>query len=123
MGRASAIGMLLIVGACTEPVGHPPIARIDLVPAAIPAFDNFQTIVELDGSTSADPVDDPAGKAALTFTWEVLDTESKFEMGRATSASPKLRFLGDRPPTIVLTVTDLDGQDASATASLALTVK
>ena len=122
MGRANAIAVVLFLGACDQPVGHPPIARIDLVPSAIPAFDNFQTVVELDGQASADPVDDPDGSAPLTYSWQILDSENRFEMGRATSPAPKVRFLGDRPPTIVLTVTDLDGQEATATKNLALTV-
>ncbi|MCE9572887.1 MAG: hypothetical protein K8W52_07000 [Deltaproteobacteria bacterium] len=93
------------------------------MPSAIPAFDNFQTVVELDGQASADPVDDPDGSAPLTYSWQILDSENRFEMGRATSPTPKVRFLGDRPPTIVLTVTDLDGQEATATKNLALTVR
>ncbi len=123
MGRVNTIAVVLFLGACEQPIGHPPIARIDLVPAAIPAFDNFQTVVELDGQASADPVDDPADSAPLTYRWQILDSETRFEMGRDTSAAPRVRFLGDRPATIVLTVTDLDGQEASATKNLALTVR
>lgn len=123
MGRGHATALVLLLGACTSPVGHPPIARIELAPGAIPAFDNFQTVVTLDGATSADPVDDPDGSAPLTYAWEILDSEVRYEQGRSTSAAPEVRFLGDRPATIVLTVTDLDGQSAQATANIALTVR
>ena len=116
--------MVLGLAACTAPPGHPPIARITLDPGAIPAFDNFQTPVTLDGSASADPIDDPDGSAPLTYAWQVLDTEGRFDTGsEATSSAPVVRFLGDRPPTIVLTVTDVDGQASSATAHLQLTVR
>jgi len=118
-----AAGAVLAVAACTAPPGHPPIARITLAPGAIPAFDNFQTPVTLDGSASADPVDDPDGTAPLTYAWQILDTEGRFDNSRDTSPAPVVRFLGDRPPTIVLTVTDVDGQSSSATAHLQLTVR
>jgi hypothetical protein len=122
-GPAAILPLALALTACTAPPGHPPIARIALDPGAIPAFDNFQTAVTLDGSASADPIDDPDGSAPLTYAWQVLDTEGRFDTGSDTASAPVVRFLGDRPPTIVLTVTDVDGQSSSATAHLQLTVR
>ena len=119
----AAAAVALGLGACTTPPGHPPIARIALAPGAIPAFDNFQTPVTLDGSASADPVDDPAGTAPLTYAWQILDTEGRYVDSRETQAAPVVTFLGDRPPTILLTVTDVDGQSSTATAHLQLTVR
>ena len=96
MGRVNTIAVVLFLGACEQPIGHPPIARIDLVPAAIPAFDNFQTVVELDGQASADPVDDPDDSAPLTYRWQILDSETRNfvyegEMSLDAALDPELR--------------------------------
>lgn len=116
--------LVLLVGpGCTEAPGRPPIARIALTPAAIIAHDNFQTEVTLDGSGSADPIDDPDRKRPLTFEWTIEGDEFRFEQGDATSGKPVVRFRGDRPATILLTVTDEDGRDAIATEHMRLTVQ
>ena len=117
------LGAILMIG-CDAPIGHPPIARIDLSPAAIPAHDDFQTMVTLDGSKSADPVDDPAGATKLTYQWEIVDAENRYETGsRDTQQMSQVRFRGERPPTITLTVTDKDGNESSSTKYLDLTVR
>ena len=113
----------LAAGACTADEGHPPLARVALTPEAILENDGFQTEVTLDATTSADPIDDPAGADALTYAWTIAGDEYRFERGRATSAAPVVRFRGDRPAIIELTVTDADGATASATAHLQLTVR
>src|SRR5512146_2370753 len=90
-----------IGSACDAPIGHPPIARIELAPGAIPAHDEFQTVVTLDGARSADPIDDPTGARPLTYQWVILDADVRFEPGsRDTSKQPSVRFRGERPPTI-----------------------
>jgi hypothetical protein len=118
------LALVLLLAACDAPVGHPPIARIDLTPAAIPAHDEFQTVVVLDGSKSADPIDDPTGAQKLTYQWTIVDADVRYESGsRETSQQPMVRFRGERPATVVLTVTDPDGNDSSTTKYLELTVK
>lgn len=114
---------LAALAACAVDDGHPPLARIVLVPDAVLENDGFQTAVTLDATTSADPIDDPGGAAPLTYQWQILDDEVRFEAGRPTSPMPVVRFRGDRPATIVLTVTDADGQATSATAHVRLTVR
>jgi hypothetical protein len=124
--RCLALGIVLGiagVAACDAPIGHPPIARIELAPGAIPAHDEFQTAVTLDGEKSADPIDDPAGKRPLTYQWDIADAEHRFDSGGGDSKTPVVRFRGERPATIVLTVTDEDGNSSSTTKHLDLTVK
>lgn len=114
---------MLALAACAVDEGRPPIARIELVPDRIVENDGFQTTVTLDGRTSADPVDHPEG-ATLQFAWQVLDDEARFERGsHADDDAPVVRLRGDRPATIVLTVTDVDGLSASTTAHLRLTTR
>lgn len=123
MPRGALIWCAVLFGACDAPVGHPPIARITLTPPSIPAHDDFQTMVTLDGSASADPIDDPAGTEKLTYDWTITDAESRFAAG-STEMSQKavVTFAGERPATITLTVTDPDGNDDSATKYLQLSV-
>lgn len=109
--------------ACSADDGHPPLARIVLAPEAVLENDGFQTEVTLDATTSADPIDDPTGEAPLSYQWQILDDEARYERGRDTSATPVVRFRGDRPATIVLTVTDDDGAVTTAVAHLRLTVR
>lgn len=118
-----AIGLAVGVAACSAVDGHPPVPRIELAPGTIVAHDSFQTAVTLDGTPSADPIDDPDGAAPLTFAWTITGDEFRFDRGRATSAAPVVRFLGDRPATIELTVTDADGASASTAVHLQLTVR
>jgi len=112
----------LALAACSPDDGHPPLARIVLTPDGVLENDGFQTAVTLDATTSADPIDDPSGDAPLRFAWTILDDEARFE-GRTTSPTPTVRFRGDRPATIELTVTDEDGASTTATAHLRLTVR
>lgn len=112
-----------VLAACDAPIGHPPIARISLTPSAIPAHDEFQTAVTLDGAASADPVDDPAGAHPLTYQWDIIDDDTRFDTGKDTSKAPVVRFRGERPATITLTVTDENGNASSATKDLQLTVR
>lgn len=109
--------------ACTLDDGRPPLARIEITPPAIVENDGFQTAVTLDGTASADPLDDPDGSSRLTFSWEILDDEFRFEGSRANSPAPMVRFRGDRPAVIVLTVTDIDGLEATAVDHVQLTVR
>ena len=101
-------------------------ARILATPRAIPANDDFQTEVVLDGSSSADPLDDPGDSRPLVFAWELTNDEVRPSptAGSGDSDEPRwtVRFRGNRPPTIRLTVTDEDGGTGTATLQLQLTV-
>lgn len=107
---------------CVVDEGHPPVARIEAAPGAIAEHDNFQTAVTLDGTGSADPIDDPDGNAALGYAWNLRGDEFRFESGDASSPAPVVRFRGDRPPTIELTVTDGEGASNTASVQLQLSV-
>lgn len=102
--------------------GNPPVARASASPSAIVENDGFQTAVTLDGSASSDPVDDPDGTAPLTFQWAISGDEYRYDTGDDTSATPVVRFRGDRPATIKLTVTDADGTSNTAVFQTQLTV-
>ena len=97
-------------------------ARASADPPAIPESDEFQTAVTLDGSASADPLDDPDGTARLDYQWEIWGDDSRFDQGDAASAQPVVRFRGDRPATVELTVTDGDGQSSSVQFQMVLTL-
>lgn len=118
------VGMISAGGAgCTTPEGRPPLARITLSPEAILANDEFQTAVTLDGTRSADSVDDPEGTGTLTYAWTIAGDDYRIEGGTETSPMLVVRFRGDRPATIQLTVADQDGLDAIAVARVRLTVR
>jgi len=113
---------VVLAWACTNEVGHAPVARIDITPRAIPEHDDFQTDVLLDGTGSADPIDDPDGGLPLTYTWEIGGDEARIQQGTATSSRLTVRFLGARPATIRLTVTDQTGLSGTARVQLQLTI-
>lgn len=119
--RRALLGALACLAACTVEGGRPPVARIALVPDQLVENDGFQTLVTLDGRASADPIDHPDG-VRLGFAWRIEGDEVRFEPGdRADEPAPKVRLRGDRPATIILTVTDDDGASAETTAQLRLT--
>lgn len=118
-----ALAGALATPGCVADEGRPPIARVVLAPEAIPENDGFQTAVTLDATSSADPVDDPDGSDRLTYVWAIAGDEFRFDAGDAADPTPVVRFRGDRPATITLTVTDRDGLEASATVNLQLTVR
>ncbi len=107
---------------CEQPAGHAPVARITAMPRAIPEHDAFQTDVALSGATSADPIDDPDGGLPLSYRWEIIGDEVHLEAGTFASRDLTIRLLGDRPATVRLTVTDSDGQSATASLQLQLTL-
>jgi hypothetical protein len=121
VGRLTVLVTLLV--GCTADEGRPPLARIVMTPDTILENDGFQTAVTLDGTTSADPIDDPAGTGRLTYAWTIEGDEVRFEEGRATSPKPVIRLRGDRPATISLTVTDADGLEATVVAHMRLSVR
>jgi len=119
----SLVCAIAFLGGCLADDGRPPIARIDIVPGSIPEHDDFQTAVTLNGSASGDPVDDPDGSEPLVYEWEILGDESRFDAGSsATDQAPVVLFRGEVPATVLLTVTDPDGLDATAQAHVQLSV-
>jgi hypothetical protein len=111
-----------LLAACTGGEGHPPVARASATPATIPENDDFQTAVTLDGSASADPIDDPQGMESLDYHWEIWGDELQFDQGDGADAMPVVRFLGERPATVELTVTDDDGLTGRASFQMRLTL-
>lgn len=123
MRSLTVLAGLFAATGCTLDEGRPPLARIEITPPAIVENDGFQTTVTLDGTASADPLDDPDGSSRLSFAWEILDDEFRFEGSRASSPMPTVLLRGDRPAVIVLTVTDGDGMEATAVDHVRLTVR
>ncbi len=109
--------------ACTTESGRPPIARASANPAAIVENDGFRTRVTLDGTASADPLDDPTAELPLRYHWRVLFDEHRFVEGDQTSVSPVIELRGDRPATIELTVSDGDGDASTVRFQMQLTVR
>ncbi len=121
--RFLVLAVALAPAACTFDDGHPPVARANATPRAIPENDGFQTAVTLDGTASADPVDDPGMAVPLSYHWSIQGDEFRFDSGDEHAASPVVRFLGDRPATIELTVTDADGLRGTAQLHMQLSVR
>jgi len=125
MAQVRVLLAIALLGAgCTLEDARPPLARIDVTPAAIPENDDFQTEVVLDATRSADPIDDPDGSEPLEIRWEIIGDEARYASGDGeTDLTPTLTFRGDQPATIRLTVIDGDGLEATATEHLQLTVR
>jgi hypothetical protein len=114
---------LALAGACAdEETGHPPVARIAVTPAYIPQNDAFQTAIGLDGTHSADEIDDPAAARPLRFQWGI---GGAFRLQDGALDAPALTILlaGDRPVPITLAVTDSDdGLAARATVMIGISL-
>lgn len=97
-------------------------ARIAAAPRAIPEHDSFQTDVTLDGSASADPIDDPEAMRPLAYQWEISGDDVRVEAGSSMAPKLTIRLFGAHPATVKLTVTDEDGQSSTTRYQLQLTV-
>jgi hypothetical protein len=117
------LGLTLLIAACEVEPGHAPVARISATPRAVLENDGFQTEVVLDGSTSADPVDDPEDATPLAYQWVIENDEYRVVTGSLEGERATLTFFGARPATVKLTVTDVDGRTATARLQLQLTVR
>ncbi|MBI4512043.1 MAG: hypothetical protein HY698_20595 [Deltaproteobacteria bacterium] len=111
-----------LAAGCEPSPGHPPIARITISPRAIPAHDGFRTELVLDGTTSADPIDDPDGANPLGYEWKIVGDEVRMAKGDDRSEKITVRFLGERPATVFLTVSDDTGLFTTARMQVQLTV-
>jgi hypothetical protein len=117
------LAILVLSGAaCTQAPGHPPVARVTATPKAIPEHDDFQTDVMLDGSASADPIDDPTGASPLRYEWAFTNDEAHVVSGTTSDAKLTVRWNGMRPGTVHLTVTDIDDQSSTALYQMQLTI-
>ena len=102
--------------------GHAPVARVTASPRAIPERDSYQTDVVLDGTASADPIDDPDRERPLAYQWEISGDDVRIVAGRSTTGKMTIRLFGAHPATVKLTVTDEDGQSSTTRYQLQLTV-
>ena len=114
--------LVLAASACATNMGFPPVARIVATPRAIPEHDGFATDVVLDGTTSDDPVDGEDGGAGLAFHWQIDNDAVEWRAGDARAATATVRFAGERPAIVRLTVTDADGLASTVTLDLQLTL-
>jgi hypothetical protein len=118
----AVIALLSYTWSCGGDTGYPPVARITAAPHAIPANDGFMTAVTLDGTTSADPIDDPMDQRPLRFSWKIEGDEYRVDSGSLDAATVTIKLLGATPTTVYLTVTDEDGNASTAREQLQLTI-
>ena len=112
ISRTVAVAIALITAGCGGQSGHPPIARIRVQPEYVPVHDGYQTDVVLDGSGSADPVDDPLGTRPLLYQWSVADPNAPI-LPDPSAAIVTIRIAGEAPVQVSLTVAD--GSDDKTT--------
>ncbi len=124
MGRAAVLGAWIAVAATaacggdddgvTPTENGTPVAQIEANRTSVPAGDGFQTVVRLDASSSSDPDGDP-----LTYSWVVPN--GRFENGTtATEAVIYVSFVGARPYTVTLTISDGAGGEDQATITIGI---
>lgn len=128
--RALALALLCALPACAgEEAGHPPVARIACttsnsnVNCFLLLDDNFNTDVMLDGSKSADLLDDPQGRQPLRFRWELPEGRYRLTAGTLDGPMITVRGQGDLPMAVRLTVTDPSGLSASAERVIGISVR
>lgn len=117
--RATLLSLSL-VAACALDLAPRPVARVHATPDALAQDDGFRTLVTLDGRGSRDDFGDPP--AALSYAWS-LGAGARVERADAQNALLFVRFAGERPPTVTLTVTTADGRQGETTARIALTTR
>jgi hypothetical protein len=118
--RVHALAALLALSACQQELGRPPVPRFTIDPAYVPEHDDFATEVSLDGSASADELDDPT--IPLAFSWHFDDDRVRIVDGDVHSSTLRIATAGDRPLTISLAVEDDDGQTSTLEQRLGLTL-
>ena len=93
------------------------------MPTYIPQNDAFQTAIALDGSGSADEVDDPKATHPLNYSWSV-GGDFKIQDGDLGAAKVTILLKGDRPVPVTLSVTDGDDHlTAKSTVMIGLTLQ
>jgi hypothetical protein len=93
------------------------------MPTYIAQNDNFQTAIALDGTASADEVDDPTATRPLTYSWNV-GGDFKIQDGDLGAAKVTILLKGDRPVPVTLSVTDADDHlTAKSTLMIGITLQ
>ena len=121
----AALISVLWLGApgCSQPKGHPPIARLTITPRYVSK--DQPTEVLLDGSKSCDQVDNPQACATyqdggmpsvscpqgISFHW-TISAPAQLKEGGIDQPRMRILLTTDRPVTVSLTVTDCDGRKA-----------
>jgi hypothetical protein len=113
--------LVALSAACSEIGPRPPVPRIAIDPEFIPEHDAHRTPVTLDGSESADELEDES--APLTFRWEVDDPSGRAVEGALDAPLVVMTFAGERVVRVTLTVTDPQGMSASITERVGLTIE
>ena len=122
LGHSKALGIALSLFAAVglvgcdsdDPADGAPTASFTASPTSVPAGDNHQTVVTLDGSASSDPDGD-----ALSFSWNV--PSGTFVGGTSSSSEiAQVTFPGTGSYNVTLTVTDPDGNSDSASFTVGL---
>ncbi|MCD6499153.1 MAG: hypothetical protein J7M25_12755 [Deltaproteobacteria bacterium] len=122
-----AAGMAVLCGAaplsCSQPKGHPPIARLTITPRYVPV--GQPTDVLLDGSKSCDQVDNPQACSTyqdggmpdmtcphgVSFHW-TISAPAQLKEGGVDQPRMRILLTTDRPVTVSLTITDCAGRTA-----------
>lgn len=110
----------LLLVACQQELGRPPVPRFEIDPAYVPQGDDFHTEVSLDASASADELDDP--DSPLGYEWSFDEDRVRIVRGNENAVIIAITVPGDRPVTISLTVEDPDGQRSTLEQRLGVTV-
>ena len=118
--RTRFIASVFLLTACQQEFGRPPVPRFTVDPQYILTGDDYATRVTLDSSGSADELDDPT--APLDVDWSFDDERVRVVEGSRHSPTLVLTAPGERPVTIVLTVTDPDGRSSSLSQRLGVTL-
>lgn len=117
--------------ACTEPGGHPPVARLRIEPKYVPI--GTSTEVMLDGSRSCDELDHPEGcdrghdggapsascPSKVTFRWE-LDQQVELVEGGVEMPFMRVRVNIRKPINVTLHVRDCSGQKSRITGQIGI---
>ncbi len=118
----AALGAFAIACAgCSSGAARPPTARIAVAPAYVPLGDHYTTDVVLDGTASADAIDDPDAQKPLGYFWVVDDSGATIIPGPG-AAKITVRVAGAAPTSVHLTVTNGDGDTNTANAIIGVTV-
>jgi len=112
-GRGGSATADVTIG-LSGPANQPPTAAITANPTSVPAGDNNQTVVTLDGTGSSDPEGDD-----LSYSWTVQSGTFVNGTG-STSPVAEVTFPGNAPYAVTLTVSDGNGNEDTAQTTIAV---
>jgi hypothetical protein len=123
---------IVLLCACSDEIGRPPVARVTVCVMTstsacaspyIPTNDTFTTPILVDGSTSADEVDDPNATRPLEYHW-TIGGDYKIKEGTLDSSKFTMLLKGDRPVPVTLSATDTDDHlTAKETVTIGITLR